>query len=76
MPDGAMSTLNIPGMPLHLAEGPFRKCQHCVLRSRSCNTTPLLLCAVCRSFPVPWLLLAFLVYWLINTYFFPPKPKA
>jgi hypothetical protein len=36
----------------------------------------LLLLLLCRSFPVPWLLLAFLVYWLIHTYFFPPKPKA
>jgi hypothetical protein len=36
----------------------------------------LLLLLLCRSFPVPWLLLAFLVYWLVHTYFFPPKPKA
>jgi hypothetical protein len=29
----------------------------------------------CRGFPIPWLLLAFLVWYLVNMYFFPPKPK-
>eukprot|EP00878_Enallax_costatus_P028724 GHUV01031060.1.p2 GENE.GHUV01031060.1~~GHUV01031060.1.p2 ORF type:complete len:108 (+),score=27.14 GHUV01031060.1:294-617(+) len=29
-----------------------------------------------RPFPIPWLLLAFLLFWLINTYLFPPKPKT
>jgi hypothetical protein len=34
-----------------------------------------LLAGCCRGFPIPWLLLAFLVWWLVNLYFFPPKPK-
>lgn len=29
-----------------------------------------------RGLPIPWMLLAFLVYWLVNLYLFPPKPKA
>lgn len=35
----------------------------------------LLLLLMRRGFPIPWMLLAFLVWWLVNLYLFPPKSK-
>lgn len=42
-----------------------------------CCCLPLLsaACVLCRGLPIPWMLLAFLVFWLVNLYVFPPKPK-
>lgn len=34
------------------------------------------LAGCCSGFPIPWLLLAFLVWYLVNLYLFPPKPKG
>lgn len=42
---------------------------------RHVDTPAVVLAPACRMPPVHLLLLAFLIWFVVNTYLFPPKPK-